>query len=225
MLLLAWAVGCHEKETEGSSGESLNRASEQLLNNRGDSHMKVADTADQINPIKTGQALPPLTLNTPESKYFDLNKEVSKKPAIIIFYRGGWCPYCNRHFGELKSIEPELLKLGYQIIAVSPDRPELLKEFAEKKGIEYRLLSDSEMKAATSLGIAFRVDEDLVKKYKTKHSIDLEGDSGQTHHLLPVPSVFIVTTDNVIRYSYINPNYKVRITPDDLLQAAKNAVK
>ena len=78
---------------------------------------------------------------------------------------------------------------------MSPDRPEKLKGPAEKHKLKYRLLSDSEMIAAKALGIAFRVDDATVNKYKTDYGIDLEADSGQKHHLLPVPSVFLVGRD------------------------------
>ena len=84
------------------------------------------------------------------------------------------------------------------------------------------LVSDNEMTGAQALGIAFRVDDATVKKYKESYGIDLEADSGRTHHLLPVPSVFIVGTDGVIQFSYVNPDYKVRIDPDVLLNAAKS---
>jgi peroxiredoxin len=125
----------------------------------------------------------------------------------------------------LQSIESELVQLGFQIIAVSPDRPEILKRQAERKGLKYRLLSDSEMTAAISLGIAFQVDDATVRKYKTSYGIDLEADSGQKHHLLPVPSVFIIGKDGVIHFSYVNPNYKIRIDPGVLLKAAKAVIR
>jgi peroxiredoxin len=125
----------------------------------------------------------------------------------------------------LQSIESELVQLGFQIIAVSPDRPEILKKLAEKKGLKYYVLSDNEMTAAISLGIAFKVDDATVKKYKTSFGIDLEADSGQKHHLLPVPSVFVIGHDGVIQFSYVNPNYKVRIDPGVLMEAAKAVIR
>ena len=32
---------------------------------------------------------------------FDLGAAFSEKPTVLIFYRGGWCPFCNRELGEL----------------------------------------------------------------------------------------------------------------------------
>ena len=192
---------------------------------RTDFDRKIPDRAEDIRPVLIGQSLPKVVLRTPDNTSFDLNAACAEKATILIFFRGGWCPYCNLHLGQLQSIESELVQLGFQIIAVSPDRPEILKGPAEEHGLKYRLLSDSEMTAALSLGIAFQVDDATVGKYKTSYGIDLEAHSGQKHHLLPVPSVFIIGKDGVIQFSYVNPNYRVRIDPDVLLEAAKAVIR
>ncbi len=125
--------------------------------------------------------------------------------------------------GQLKSIEPKLLELGYQLIAISADRPEKLRESIEKQELHYVLLSDSSTAAAQAFGIAFRVDEKTLERYK-QFGIDLEEASGEKHHILPVPAAFVAGTDGVIKFEYINPNYKIRINPELLLSAAKAAL-
>ncbi len=79
------------------------------------------------------------------------------------------------------------------------------------------------MRASRAFGIAWRADDALVARYKG-YGIDLEETSGETHHLLPVPSVFIVDTAGVIRFVYSNPNYEVRIDTEKLLDAARKAL-
>lgn len=122
----------------------------------------------------------------------------------------------------MQEIEAELLSLGCQVIAVSPDRPERLRDAAEKKGLGYVMCSDSDMRAARAMGIAFQVEESLVRRYKESYSIDLEADSGRDHHQLPVPAVFLADREKVLHFVYANPNYKVRLQPDLLLQAARS---
>ena len=123
----------------------------------------------------------------------------------------------------MQAAEADLLNLGYQILAISPDRTPKLGESVEKGKLTYTLLSDSSMTAAQAFGIAFRVDDATLEKYKG-YNIDLEAASGEKHHLLPVPAVFIVGTDGVIAFVYANPDYKVRLTPEVLLAAAKAAI-
>lgn len=126
--------------------------------------------------------------------------------------------------GQLQTIESQLVELGYQIIAISADRPEKLAESIKRHKLNYRLLSDSKMTAARAFGIAYEVDDKTIERYK-RFNIDLEEASGETHHLLPVPSVFIVSTDGVIRFQYVNPNYKIRLDPEVLYAAAKAALR
>lgn len=180
-------------------------------------------SAGDIRPLLIGVSVPQLVLQTPDGKAFDLNQAVKEHPTVLIFYRGGWCPYCNLQLGQLQTVESKLRELGYRILAVSPDRPEKLKESADKNDLTYTLLSDHAMKAAQAFGIAFRVDDATLEKYKG-YGINLEAASGETHHLLPVPSVFLVAQDGLIKFTYVNPDYKIRLDPEVLLAAAKAAV-
>ena len=125
--------------------------------------------------------------------------------------------------GELIRIEPALLELGYQILAVSADKPEVLQQSQTKHKPNYRLLSDHSMKGALALGIAWRVDDQTLEKYRG-FGIDLEKASGETHHLLPVPTAYVIGTDGLIRYAYSNPDHRVRISADVLLAMARAAL-
>ena len=79
------------------------------------------------------------------------------------------------------------------------------------------------MEAASDFGLTFRVNDDTLTLYR-QYDIDLEEASGESHHLLPVPAVFILDQSGKILFSYVNPDYRVRIDPATLLAAAKAAV-
>lgn len=180
-----------------------------------------APSADQVTPLLIGSRIPDVTLKTIDGEDIRLRDAVSEQPAILIFYRGGWCPYCNRHLAELQKIEGQIKDIGYQIIAISPDRPEKLKESMSKNDLDYTLMSDSPMDATKAFGLAFKVEESLVTRYKEDYGIDLEADSGYDHHLLPAPAVYILNTEGIVRFNYVNPNYQERINGDILLTAAE----
>jgi peroxiredoxin len=180
--------------------------------------------AKDIQPLLIGAQVPEVQLTDIDGNSINLLKIVTQTPVIIIFYRGGWCPFCNIQMGQIQNIVPDLTNLGYQLIAISPDQPEELKKSIEKNGLNYKLFSDSKMEASRSFGIAFRVSDSVIERYK-KMNLDLEKSSGENHHLLPVPSVFITGTDGTIKFEYVNPNYKIRIDPELLLAAAKSSLK
>jgi peroxiredoxin len=178
----------------------------------------------EITPLQVGDPIPATQLVTAEGESFDLMAAAKEQRLAIIYYRGGWCPYCNTHLGQLQEADAKLRELGYRILAISPDSPQKMKESLDKGHMTYTLLSDSSMETAKAFGIAFEVDKATIKKYEG-YGIDLEAASGETHHLLPVPSVFLVGTDGVIDFVHSDENYKVRLQPEALLAAANAAIE
>jgi len=184
----------------------------------------VPDSAADIKPLLVGMQIPEIELKDTKNKTVSLNSEISKKPTAIIYYRGGWCPYCNKQLAGLREIEDELYDLGIKMLAISPDSPEFLSETLAEHEISYHLLSDQKMEGAKKMGIAFRVDQETADRYK-ENGLDLNERSGQDHLLLPVPSVFLVDTEGKIHFQYVNPDYKVRISGNLLLAAAKELME
>jgi peroxiredoxin len=189
-------------------------------NTMDDQNKNAANNANEICPIKIGEEIPSVNLQTIEGKEINIRDLVIGKKSILIFYRGGWCPYCNLHLSELVQIEDSLVKLGYKIIAISMDKPDSLRSTLEKHNMKYELYSDSKADVCTAFGIAFTVDDEYIKKLKS-FNMDIEASSGQTHHILPVPGAFIVDANGIIQFEYVNPNYKTRIKGDVLLEVAK----
>lgn len=172
--------------------------------------------------LAAGDPIPDTVLGTEGSGSARLRDLVRQMPSVLIFYRGGWCPYCTRHLAALAKIENEVLGAGYQILAISIDRPSKIAETPDRKNLGYTLLSDSSAETAGAFGIAFRVPDELVSKYKGEYGIDLEAASGQTHHLLPHPAVYVVGTDSIIRFAHVSEDYKVRLEPEKVLGALRS---
>jgi peroxiredoxin len=182
--------------------------------------LAAADTTNAT--LKAGDSVPDVALRNESGVEVRLRSLVSDKPAVLVFYRGGWCPFCTRHLGELAGIEADLKQAGAQMLAISMDSPENLKRTPGRDKLGYTLLSDSDAAAAKAFGIVFRVEDALVKKYKDSYKIDLEAASGRDHHLLPHPAVFVAGTNGVIRFAHVNPDYKSRLEPKKILEAAKS---
>lgn len=179
----------------------------------------VVSSASAAAPLAVGDQVPGLVLRDLEGNAFDLNKAIAEKPTALIFYRGGWCPFCSAHLAKVQEAEEEILAKGYQILAISPDRPENLKQSVDKGKLTYQLLSDSDMAAAKAFGLAFRLDDDTLAKYKG-YGIDLTAASGGTNQdTLPVPAFYLVSTDGTIQFEHHDPNYMKRIAEEDILSA------
>jgi peroxiredoxin len=183
----------------------------------------IASSARDVNPLSAGSRVPALVLKSVDGASFDLNAEIAKKPTVLIFYRGGWCPFCNRQMGGLEGIVNDLRSSGYQLLAISPDQPEELAKSIAKHALTYTLLSDSNAKAIQAFGLAFRVS-DATYEHMLNLGVDLEKASGEKHHALPVPAVYIVGADGLIKFVHYDPNFKKRMDPQEILKQAKLAL-
>lgn len=104
---------------------------------------QVADRAEEISPLLIGETIPDILVMAPDGSEHTMLNILSRKPTVILFYRGGWCPYCNAHLSDIRDAENEIIKSGYQIIAISPDSPENLVVTSEKNDPNYKTrLSD-----------------------------------------------------------------------------------
>ena len=176
--------------------------------------------AEDVQPLLPGMVVPAFELRDAAGEIVAFDPSSVQKPLVITFFRGGWCPYCNLHLAELRKAEAELKGMGFELWFISMDRPELLYESLEQPDIGYRVLSDTKLHASRAFGIAFRVDDETVERL-LGWDIDLEGASGEEHHVLPAPATFIVGPDGAVQFQYTNPDYKRRLHPDVLLAAAR----
>lgn len=179
------------------------------------SHAQVPEKAEDIAPLLIGETLPKASFQTAKGEWIDLNTIINTKPTVLVFYRGGWCPYCNRQLSGLVDIEEEILALGYQIVAISPDDYSNLQTTIAKDNIKYSLLSDPNATFIQQIGIGFQTPTMLKGFIATKKH------KGSTSEVMPVPTVMVVNKDGEIQFEYINPNYKQRISGKMLLAVLK----
>ncbi|WP_100657655.1 peroxiredoxin-like family protein [Alteromonas flava] len=180
----------------------------------------IAEQAESVTPLLNGQTIPNTTLKLADGAPVSLGALAMQKPSIILFYRGGWCPYCNRQLAELKDIEGELVELGYQVLAISPESPARLQEQKLETEFAVTLLSDESLDTIRSFGIGFYVDAQTSNRYQNEMDIELTEDTSQ-RSVLPAPAIFIADTQGVVQFSYVNPNFRVRPSAELLLNVAK----
>lgn len=171
---------------------------------------QIPENAVDISPLLIGENLPNSKLLNDAGVEVELTNILKEKPTVLVFYRGGWCPYCSLQLAAIAEAEAEIIKLGYQIVAISPDHYSQLKPSAEAAKSNYSLYADTNGELLTKVGLAFKTPEQA-KSF-------IEGRTNNTaSNILPVPTVMIVDTSGKILFEYINPDYKTRITTELLL--------
>lgn len=188
------------------------------------SHAEIAASAEETQPLPAGVAAPSFTARNADGSDFVFDPAALERPAMLIFYRGGWCPYCNRHLAELRHVVPELEQRGMDVYFLSADSPANLASalHGDAEGLDYTLLSDARLGAAEAFGLAFRVSDDYYRQAK-EYGLDLEEASGETHHALPIPAAYLIDSEGTIRFGHTNTDYTVRLSADEL-RAGVNSV-
>lgn len=176
---------------------------------------QIPDKPEDIAPLLIGEKIPDSELINMEGETINLTDEIKKMNTVLVFYRGGWCPYCNMQLSAMAASEDEIIALGYQIIAVSPDDYRNLKPTLDADKVNYKLFADPDAKFIQQMGIAFTTAPRTMA-YIAKKTI------GKTTEILPVPTVLVLNTEGEILFEYIAPNYKQRISPELLLAVLKN---
>ncbi|MFQ3248329.1 MAG: peroxiredoxin [Glaciecola sp.] len=180
----------------------------------------IADKAENVTPILNGTMAPNVTLKTADGAPVSLQAMLMQKPTVVIFYRGGWCPYCSRQLAELKSIEKDLVDEGYQILAISPESPKKLQSQKLETEFAVTLISDDSLAAIRGFGVGYYVPSATRKLYKDRMDVDLTADTTE-QAVLPAPAVFILDESGKVQFNYVNPDYSVRPSAELILSAAK----
>lgn len=192
----------------------------------GHADVPVAPSAAETRPLGVGDKAPRFTVETINGERFEFEPRALQRPTILISFRGGWCPYCNMHLSELRKVIPAIDDLGVDILFLSGDRPELLVSSLSREtqndinGLGYTIMSDANAQAAIALGIAFKASDPTIARRREKGD-DIEQSSMARHGVLPVPAVFAISREGVITYAYANPDYKLRVSGEELLAAAR----
>lgn len=169
--------------------------------------------------VKAGDHLESFTLDDATGTAVSLDQLVADGPAVIVFYRGGWCPYCNLALRTYqRELLPELDTAGVRLVAISPQSPDQSLSTVEKAELAFTVLSDPGSRVARSIGIAFQqADEVLAAQRQLGLDLTKVNTDGSTW--LPRPTVLIVDQDRTVRFVDVQPDYTARTEVPDILAA------
>jgi len=169
--------------------------------------------------IKAGDLLEQFTLDDAKGTPVSLDQIIETGPAVIVFYRGGWCPYCNLALRTYQhELLPQLGHFGARLVAISPQTPDQSLSTAENAGLDFTVLSDPGSRLAQHIGIAFQqADEVLAVQRNLGLDLAQVNAEGATH--LPRPTVLVVDQDRTVRFVDVQPDYTARTEVADIVAA------
>ncbi len=170
--------------------------------------------------LTVGQKAKDFKLSNALGQDIVLYDELAKGPVVLIFYRGGWCPFCNIQLKAYQQLLPEIQAQGAQLIAISPQKPDHSLSFQEKEGLEFQVLSDPHGIVTAKYNLLFDVPQGA-KEVMESFGLDLAEYNHTSKWILPVPATFMIDENATIRSAYVNPSFMQRQSPEEIIQALR----
>jgi peroxiredoxin len=222
IFLLACASGGQTAKEPASTGAAPAPASQPQF--------KLAETAqDKLGTapsgfgLKVGDKAPDASLLDVSGKMESLAGLFAQGPTLLLFYRGGWCPFCNLQLHEYAVAKPEFDRRGVRVVAISVDRPSEEAKTQAKQGVPFPMLSDPNLVAHQAYRVV-HVPGDAERKGLAGYGIDLAAYSGESHGNFAVPAVFLIDRDGVVRFAHVDEDYKTRPSAKQMLGVAERTL-
>lgn len=141
----------------------------------------------------------------------------SHNSVVLFFYRGQWCPYCNKYIQSLQDSLQLLTSKGAYVIGVTPETGENIDKTMQKTHAAFSIVQDKGYKLMRDYDVLYKVDDDMVAKLN-KYGIDLEMNNGNKEHILPVPATYIINRSGKISFVHFDKDYTKRASVRELLE-------
>lgn len=169
--------------------------------------------------LQVGDKAIDFTLNNASGTKVSLYDELKKGPVILMWYRGGWCPYCNMTLHHMQNALPEFKKQGANLLALTPELPDSSITTKEKNALEFEVLSDIDNVIARQYNVVFKLTDDVAASYEA--SFGLSSYNGNKKAELPLAATYIIGQDKIIKYAFLDEDYRKRAEPKDIIRFLK----
>ncbi len=167
--------------------------------------------------IEIGSIAPDFSATDQNDSTFNLYEALEHNAIVLIFFRGHWCPFCNKHLKALQDSLSQIESLGARVIALSPENSDFIKKTMDKTHASFTLLYDEGYKIAEAYGVNFRPDSISRFMYNTVMGAKLKQSHSDDSEQLPIPATYIISKDKMVKWRHFDPDYKKRSKVSDIL--------
>jgi peroxiredoxin len=172
------------------------------------------------NAPRPGEAMPPFMLPDDTGRLVTLPSLLAQGPVVVMFFRGHWCPYCRLNMRAVTEAHDRIWAMGARIVAIMPETQEYSEKFKAETGAPFPVLTDLDNGYALSLNLAIWLGTEIQRLLSYQDMAKFHGNDGW---LLPIPAVFVVGRDGIIKARFVDPDFRKRMEIDDLLEALEQA--
>lgn len=178
----------------------------------------ITDDAEQ-----KGDKAHDFTLKNAKGEDIQLSELLKDGPVVLTWYRGGWCPYCNLTLARYQEELPRFKEFGAQLVALTPELPDKSLNTKEKNELEFEVLSDVGHQVARKYGVVYKLMQGVADRYQS--GFGMHEYNGDESNELPLAATYVIDTNGIIQYAFLDADYRNRAEPEDILNALKELNK
>ncbi|UPK29279.1 peroxiredoxin-like family protein [Bradyrhizobium sp. 195] len=168
---------------------------------------------------RPGDAMPPFMLPDEEGRLVTLPSLLERGPLAVMFFRGHWCPYCRLNVRAVVQALDRIKAMGAQVVAIMPETQEYTGRLKAEFGAPFPILTDLDNGYALSLNLAIWLGAEIQSLLSYQEMAKFHGNDGW---MLPIPAVFVVGRDSIVKARFVDPDFRKRMEIDDLLAALES---
>jgi peroxiredoxin len=171
--------------------------------------------------VAEGDTVPEADLVRPDGSATTLSSALGGRPAVLVFYRGAWCPYCNIALRTYqRDLLPALRDRGVELVAISPQTPEGSEQAVRNGGLGFTVLSDPANTLVRRLGIRTEPSAEA-RAAHTELGFDVADSNADATGDIPFPTVLVIDADRVVRFADVHVDYTTRTEVPEILAAVE----
>lgn len=155
--------------------------------------------------LAVGQPLPEFTVQTLSGLTMS-SQILQGQPAVLLFYRGNWCPLCSAQIKELAQQYQQLEQAGVNVWLISPQPEAQSEKLAKQYGVNFQFMRDVDHAAAKQL--------QLFHPSGLPAGLQWFGYDNDTVY----PTVLVTDAEGNIIFADVTDNYRVRPEPDTFMR-------
>lgn len=160
--------------------------------------------------LKAGDPLPEFHAEDEDGKRLS-STSLRGRPAVILFVRGNWCPFCSRQVSDLTQHYRDIVDLGARLILITPKPLETTRRVADFFKVEFEFWLDDELAVTRQLGLV--LEGGVPGEYRKEYGDDTVW-----------PTAIVVDAAGIIRYTQLSRHISDRPDPGVLLREIRQTV-
>ena len=178
--------------------------------------ISVSVLSQNPEPLFIGDKAPNFLALDQNQQRISLKDKLREGPVVLVFYRGQWCPHCNRHMSQIQDSLAMILDAGASIIAITPEKGEKIEKTVSKTNASFSIVYDENHRIMDKYNVTFKLSGWKRFIYGLA-GININKASGNKDSALPVPATYIIGQDGTVFASHFNEDYTTRMQVIEML--------